>query len=253
MRDPGGEDTYAHYEQGFITVLSSREGTMTYGWYGTVPGEFTYPLGNKVQLGRDNRGNLMATVRKAATGSTDTDIQTLASYPLDSTPTGISTTGCQAASQKLCNKPITKTDERGNVTDYTYDSAHGMVLTETLPAATSGAPRAQTRYTYAQRYALISNGSGGFVQAATPVWLLTSSSFCRTGAVHSSGTGCAISGDEVVTAYDYGPTSGAANNLLLRGMTVTGDGVTRRTCYLYDKFGNKISETGPGALATSCP
>ena len=40
---------------------------------------------------------------------------------------------------------MTTTDARGNVTDYTYDSTHGGVLTVTAPAPT-GTTRPQTRY-----------------------------------------------------------------------------------------------------------
>jgi YD repeat-containing protein len=39
----------------------------------------------------------------------------------------------------------------------------------------------------------------------------------------------------------------------LRGMTVTADGQTLRTCYGYDVNGRKISETQPLANLTACP
>jgi YD repeat-containing protein len=110
--------------------------------------------------------------------------------------------------------------------------------------------RPQTRYSYTQRYAWISNGSGGYVQAATPVWLLTAESSCRTSAWN--GTACTVANDEVVTTYDYGPNSGP-NNLLLRGKVVTANGISRRTCFAYDGQGNRIAETKPRAGLTSCP
>ena len=56
----------------------------------------------------------------------------------------------------------------------------------------------------------------------------------------------------MTTTYDYGPTSGA-NNLFLRGMSVTADGVTHRTCYAYDIYGNRVGETFPRAGLSSCP
>ncbi len=59
------------------------------------------------------------------------------------------------------------------------------------------------------------------------------------------------SGDEVVTTYDYGPDSGP-NNLFLRGVAVTADGVTLRTCYGYDANGHKTYETKPRAGLASC-
>ena len=109
----------------------------------------------------------------------------------------------------------------------------------------------QTRYEYAQRYAWLKNSSGGYSQGSSPIWVLVRERFCRT--TSPSGSGC-VGGtsDEVVTDYDYGPNTGP-NNLLLRGVAVTADGQTRRTCYGYDQMGRKISETKPSALLTVCP
>ena len=81
---------------------------------------------------------------------------------------------------------------------------------------------------------------------------MTEESLCKTGAPHSSGTGCALAGDEVRTTYDYGPNSGP-NNLLIRGKVVDSGGLALRTCYGYDTDGRKISETTPNANLTSCP
>jgi YD repeat-containing protein len=150
-----------------------------------------------------------------------------------------------------CNKPNWIKDGLGNETDYTYDPTHGGVLTKTLPADSNGI-RPQTRYTYSQRYAWVLNSSGVYVQSAAPIWVLSTESFCRASAAASSGTGCTAAGDEVVKTYEYGPDS-APNNLFLKGMDVTADGTTQRTCYGYDLYGNKISETKPDAGLTSCP
>lgn len=115
------------------------------------------------------------------------------------------------------------------------------------------------RSAYVQRYAWISNGSGGFVRASSPVWLLSQERTCRTSGTSSGATGdvmgCAGgSGDEVVTTYEYGPDNGSVgNNLWLRGVAVTADGQTRRTCYGYDGWGNRISETKPRAGLGVCP
>jgi len=164
---------------------------------------------------------------------------------------------CAPATARYCNKPLTETDARGAVTDRTYSADHGGLLTETLPAPAAGAPRPQTRNTYAQRYAWISNGAGGYVQSATPVWLPVATSTCRTSAATGNpASPCATAGDEVLTQYDFGPDSGP-NNLLLRGQTVTstegGVPTTLRTCYTYDALGRKISETQPNANPGSCP
>ena len=155
--------------------------------------------------------------------------------------------GCSA--DPCSGKPTAVTDARGNTTDYTYNTTHGGVLTETLPADANGI-RPQTRYFYGQRYAWIKSGSS-YVQASSPVWVLTSEEHCRTSA--ASGNGC-VGGaaDEVVTTYDYGPNSGP-NNLWLRGKVVTANGESHRTCYSYDGYGNRISETKPNANLSSCP
>jgi YD repeat-containing protein len=150
-----------------------------------------------------------------------------------------------------CNKPNWVKDGLLNETDYKYDPTHGGVLTATLPADSNGI-RPQTRYTYTQRLAWVLNASGAYVQSAAPIWVLATESNCRTSAASSTGTGCTVAGDEVVKTYEYGPDAGP-NNLFLRGMAVTADGVTHRTCYGYDPRGKKISETEPAAGLTSCP
>jgi len=149
-----------------------------------------------------------------------------------------------------CNKPNWVKDAAGNESDFTYDPVHGGVLTETRPADPNGI-RPQKRYTYVQRYAWSLNSSGAMTRSTDPIWKLATVSYCRTGAPNVSGTGCAVSGDEVVTTYDYGPDSGP-NNLWLRGEVVTANGQSLRTCYGYDKFGNKISETSPRAGLAVC-
>ena len=208
-------------------------------------GAVTQPLGNQVQYYYDSRGNLNREVTVAVPGSGLANVERTAVFPSTCT------------NRFTCNKPTSVTDARGNATDYTYDSSHGGVLTETGPAPSSGAPRPQTRHEYAQRYAWISNGSGGYVQAATPVWVQTATSLCRTSAATGNPSApCATAGDEVRTTYDYGPDSGP-NNLLLRGQAVTStDGgvtTTLRTCYSYDRDGRRISETQPNANLGSCP
>jgi len=149
-----------------------------------------------------------------------------------------------------CDKPTSVTDARGNVTTYIYDPTHGGVLTQTGAANANGIQPVM-RSAYAQRYAWISNGAGGYVRASSPIWVKTEDRTCRSTA--TTGNSCAGgAADEVVTSYDYGPDSGP-NNLWLRGTAVTADGQTRRACYGYDTLGNKISETSPRAGLAVCP
>lgn len=152
------------------------------------------------------------------------------------------------ANIRTCNKPNWSRDVAGNQTDYTYDPVHGGVTSITAPAVNGVRP--QTRYSYVQRFAWFRNGAGVMTRSSEPIWKLASERACRISA--ASGSGCATAGDEVVTAYDYGPDSGP-NNLLLRGRVVTADGVSLRTCYSYDIYGNRISETAPRANLGACP
>jgi YD repeat-containing protein len=132
---------------------------------------------------------------------------------------------------------------------YTYDPTHGGILTETMPAVNGINP--VKRYSYVQRSAWILNGTGGYVKAASPVWLKNDERTCRTTAT-VSGACFGGSADEVVTTYQYGPDAGP-NNLLLRGVAVSSNGMTRTTCYTYDSSGNKISETKPLGASGTCP
>ncbi|WP_204326407.1 hypothetical protein, partial [Stenotrophomonas maltophilia] len=54
---------------------------------------------------------------------------------------------CTVPTYRVCNKPNYIRDPKGNQTDFTYDPAHGGILTETLPADDNGV-RPQKRYTY---------------------------------------------------------------------------------------------------------
>ncbi|MBB4101059.1 hypothetical protein GGR46_004648, partial [Sphingomonas kyeonggiensis] len=192
----------------------------------------------------DNRGNLTSKTVKPKPNSGLSDLVTSAVYP------------ASCGNVVTCNKPTSVTNPRSNATSYTHDATHGGVLTETAPADANGI-QAVKRYAYAQRYAWIKNASGGFSQAASPVWLPSEERSCR--ATATVGNACAGgAADEVIVAYDYGPNTGSVgNNLQLRGKTVTAqdsDGVIRslRTCYGYDRNGRKIWETSPRAGLSAC-
>lgn len=243
---PGALGTYYRVSGGFPFEIYDPHYNLTRVGY-NANGEQTFygaPEGNEVQSQQDARGNTIWVRRTPKTGTGY--LQANATFP----------STCTSTDRRTCNQPTSQSDFNGNTTDYTYDTAHGGLLTETGPAVNSIRP--QTRHTYEQRYAWVSNGSGGYAQAATPVWLRTSTSACRTSAATGNPSApCATTGDEVLTAYDYGPTGSGPNTLLLRGQTVTAtDGgvtTTLRTCYGYDANGNRISETQPNANLTSCP
>lgn len=247
MTDPLDRETVGTYRNGFVELIESPQGPTRYQFSGTVPMKLTYPAGNSTIYNRDDYQNLLSRVTMPIPGTNQAPLTITQSFPAINYTNILLPFGCDALSVKLCTKPRSRTDERGNVTDYTYAPEHGGVLTETLPAVNGIRP--QTRYTYAQRYAWIKDASGAFIRAATPVWVVTQKSYCKAGA--ASGAGCATAGDEVKTAYDYGPDTGP-NNLLLRGTVDDAGGLNLRTCYSYDWRGNKVSETLPRAGLAVC-
>lgn len=173
------------------------------------PIEVTAPEGNKVQYQYDARGNVIETRARAKVGSGLAEIVTTASYPA-------------ACLDAACNNPTSTQDAAGNQTDYAYDSATGLITSVTLPAATGGATRAQTRYSYTDI-------------AGTKV--LTGTSTCRTGAAPA----CVGTADEIKSSISYNsnlsPTSsssGAGDNSL-----------TATTVASYDAVGNVVSVDGP--------
>jgi len=197
--------------------------------------ETTEPDGAQISYEYDGRGNILA-IRNGPVNDSGAPFLYRAAYP----------SSCN--NPMTCNKSIWTMDANGNRTDYSYGSVHGRLTNVTGPAVEGIRP--QTRLTYVQRHAWIKNASGGLVRAPEPIWMLASESFCKTGA--ASGSGCAISGDEVRTTFEYGPDNGP-NNLFLKGQVVTADGQSLRTCFGYDRYGNRISETLPNAGRTSCP
>jgi YD repeat-containing protein len=177
-------------------------------------------------FGYDARGNMNS--------HTIGEVTVTAEYPAS----------CNASNFRFCNSPTWTRDGKGNQTDYVYHSGSGQVQKVTYPANKNGI-RAETRYTYEQKYAKYYQANGIKAPAAIPVWLKTEEKYC----INSSASGgvCA-SNDEVITRYEY-----EHDNLLLTGVTVTDpQGKTLRTCYQYDIYGNRIGETQPNANLTSC-
>jgi YD repeat-containing protein len=195
--------------------------------------------GDIINYAYDQRGNITQETHTPKSGSTLAPIVKTANF--DTTCTNPVT----------CNRPNWVKDGRLKQTDFVYDPTHGGLSKVTSPPDANGV-RGVVRYTYVQRYAWYKNSSGTLVQAATPIWVLSTKKVCRKTATLTDDSGCSGTNDEVVTTYEYGPTSGA-NNLYARGMAVTADGVTLRACYANDIYGNRISETLPKAGLTSCP
>lgn len=186
------------------------------------------PEGDQTTWAYDSRGNVTTVTRIAKPGSGLANIVVSASYP----------TSC--TNPVICNKPTTTTDARGNVTNYTYDSTHGGVLTVTSPAPTTGATQPQTRLSYTALYAYYKNSGGMIVAASTPVYRVTGVSACQATA------SCSGAVDEVKRTTTYG-TTGVANNLLPTSTSVgSGDGaLTATTALTYDSVGNVLTVDGP--------
>lgn len=178
-----------------------------------------------VNTGSDGGANLTARTLNPRSGSGDVPLTTAYSY--------------NCAVTFNCAKPVTITDPKGNVTDYSYDPINGMLLTETMPAPQTGGTRPQKRYLYGQFQARYKTTTGALVNGAL-VTLLSQISECRTSA------SCAGSPDETITTLTY-PSAASVNNLLPLSKTVAaGDNsLIATTTFTYDTYGNKLTEDGP--------
>lgn len=192
------------------------------------PTRVTKPEGNYVEATYDARGNVTQSRQVAKVGSGLADIVTSSAF------------AATCANAKTCNKPISTTDPRGNVTDFTYDATHGGVLTVTQPAPTSGTVRPQVRYGYSAVSGYYKNAAGTIVAAPSTVTKLASISACQTQA------SCVGTSDEVKSTIAYG-TAGTANNLLPTTVTsANGTGtLTATEKRTYDNLGNVTTIDGP--------
>jgi RHS repeat-associated protein len=194
----------------------------------------TMPEGNYAEFVYDARGNITQTTQVAKSGSGLANIVTSASYP------------STCSNQVTCNLPTSVTDARGNVTDFTYDSTHGGILTATLPDpdGAGSAVRPQTRYAYEQTaaryYVSPTNTDPG-----PPIWRPTQVSGCATSTW--TGSACASgTADETRTTIGYGSTSVPNNRLPLTISTGAGDGsLTATETRTYDNVSNIATVDGP--------
>ncbi len=192
-----------------VTNGTSDTTSYTYDGNGRLT-RITNPEGDYVEYTLDGRGNATTVTQKAKSGSGLSDIVTSASY------------ASTCSNPVTCNLPTSVTDARSKVTDYTYDSTHGGVLTVTGPAPGGSGTRPQTRYTYS-----LTNGE----------YLLTEVSTCRTNAA----PGCVGTADESKTTIAYNAnrnvssvTSGAGDNSL-----------TAVTAATYSPLGDVLTVDGP--------
>lgn len=183
----------------------------------------TLPEGNGVQNSYDVRGNIVQTRRFSKTcGSAATcsdDIVTRTTY-LEGPTIGM------CANAIICDKPASETDGRGNITNYSWDTATGNLNQVLKPAVLSATDntslRPQTDFAY--------TSFGG-------VYLLTG----KTDKIDSTRS--------TTTAYEYD----TSNHDVLKSVVVDPGGLNLRTCVKYDVVGNLISKTDAKSGLTVCP
>lgn len=215
----------------------STDRTWTYAYDAGLRLESTtHPEGDSVELDYDARGNVTQVTRKAKPGSGLADIVTSATY------------AASCANTVTCNRPTSTTDANGAVTDYSWDSAHGGLLSVTAPAPTTGGVRPQTRIAYAAQTAQIRNSAGVIVAAPGSVILPVEVSACATG------VSCDGTANEVLTAFEYGGT-GVANNLrvskITRGSGATPDMSATEMTYTPDGEVQTVDGPLPGTADTT--
>ncbi len=195
----------------------------------------TYPEGNVTELNRDSSGRILEVRDKAKPGSTLPDMVSYYTYD-----------ACNSSNRKFCAKPRTHTDERGNVTAYTYSAAHGS-LTEIRSPFVAGEGYQKTNFEYGQFNAWYRTSSSPFqVKDNRAVWRKTKEIKCQ---VASATTTCSDAGADVrVTTFHYeqGNSSTPSNVNLIQVVTRAGDSsVSSSVTYGYDTWGRMIWEDGP--------
>ncbi|MEO1920822.1 MAG: RHS repeat-associated core domain-containing protein [Sphingomonadaceae bacterium] len=193
--------------------------------------EVIAPEGNKVVYTRDARGRVTQTSVYGKAGGTP--ITTSATYPALISGTEV------CANPVICDKPLTTTDELGNVTNYEWDQVHGGLLKVTQPAPSAGAARPETRVTYLNHQArYYQNGTlqvgAAFVQ---PNLVRT----CQTGA----GNACALQANERITQFFYDNTVNP-NGQATTVTTKAGNGsIATSTSRTYHPLGGVETADGP--------
>jgi hypothetical protein len=210
-------------------------------WGGNSGIGITYlPDGHRYDVWTDDRRNVKRVDSVPKTGGGAATTLYTASFPVD----------CNFPA--TCNQPIWVRDAKDAQTDFTYNDTHGGLLTELKPAPVAGAARPLRILTYTQRFSRVKDLAGSLVQGAVPIWKLASETVCQTIA-GSSAANCDPAAQQTVTTYEYGAAS-TRDALRVRGIAITSGGSTLRTCFSYDRYGRKISQTAAPANVnlTSC-
>jgi hypothetical protein len=196
---------------------------------------YTDPDNAKTDVVYGSNGLITFARRHPKPGSTLTNIELTTGYDCSDT-------------SNQCTKPSFVKDGNGGITYLGY-TAFGAIAWQIAPPPVNGAARPLKLFNYVQKITAS--------PIAGPIWITSSEITCQTapnsGTARPQGVPSCDGAAPVRTAtYEYG-ADGSADALLVRGVAVTADGQTRRTCYGYDGLGNRISETKPRAVLGVCP
>ena len=241
--DPLGRETDYVYTGG-----NDFEAPLMPGYNGDIPqGRFlvsvVYPEHNRYDA--EYNGQYHSISRELFTpkpSSSESAAEILYTYP----------TGT-CANRLTCTQPLTRTDPRGAVTNFDYESS-GLIhyQMDPSPASLSYASRPLRLYTYVQRYAYIKNSGGTLVPASSATWVHNTETQCQTVAGSSTYNTptCDPSGPQIVTTYNY-PANGATHtNLLPSSTTVSGGATSTTTAVVYTDAGDAASIDGPRSDVT---
>jgi hypothetical protein len=238
MTDPLGRSTMFQFYGGETLSNAANWGGHSYG---SMLVEATYPEGDKYQADYNGPFRAITAERHVAKpGSGQPTLSKTYGYGSCISP----------GTYQNCGKPIWIQDPAGKRTDFTY-ATHGGILTQMAPAPVTNGARPLTVTTWVQRYAWVKNAGGTLVQASLPTWVKATETVCQTVAGSSPPPVCDGSALQTVTTYEYG-ANGTGQSLLVRGVVVTANGTSLRTCYGYDANDRKIWETQPNANLSTC-
>jgi hypothetical protein len=211
---------------GYITFIKKPDNTITsfeYDDYYRLT-KTKYPELNSEEYTYDDRGNITNVAKTSKQGVA----QHAFSAGFDAT----------CINTKTCNKPQWTRDALLRQTDYTYDSTHGGILTETLPADANGV-RPRKRYIYTAMYATDINGVP--ITADGPIYKLTAVSSCLS-ATPGNPDSCVGTSSEQIEEFYYQHPRLLKTKMRKR----TGDNSeVKETSFLYNAKDELITIDGP--------
>lgn len=243
VTDPLGRTKISQFSSagGWIISQTDEKGAVTsyeycnFGEEGcTYLRKIIFPENDAVHFETDYRNNITKITRIAKPGSGAANVETLASYP----------STCD--NRKVCNKPITTTDEAGYVTAYEYDESSGLTAKITPPSDAHNSP--QLRATFVSLQASIKNSSGAVVLDPAAARYTERVSVCKTGIASDTGPDCRNTANETVVSYSYVPANASIGTNVLVSDVTTRSGNSDPTqmstvTSSYDDIGNIVSQS----------